>query len=52
MLTNDLLSVARGERMADLVLRNTRVINVFSGDKCGLGTVGCEIYGALMCSCD
>ncbi len=31
MLTEDLLSVARGERMADLVLKNARVINVFSG---------------------
>ncbi len=32
MLTADFLSVARGERTADLVLRNARVINVFSGD--------------------
>jgi len=32
MLTADFLSVARGERTADLVLKNARVVNVFSGE--------------------
>ncbi len=32
MLTADFLAVARGEKTADLLLRNARVVNVFSGD--------------------
>ncbi|PKM81836.1 MAG: adenine deaminase [Firmicutes bacterium HGW-Firmicutes-14] len=32
MLTEDFLSAAKGERTADLALRNARVINVFSGE--------------------
>ncbi len=32
MLSADFLSVARGERSADLVLRNARVVNVFTGE--------------------
>ena len=32
MALNDLLAVARGEKKADLVLRNAKVVNVFSGE--------------------
>ena len=32
MLLEDLIQVARGEVEADLLLKNARVVNVFSGD--------------------